>query len=721
MWFFALQDALTRTWATCDARADRLVAHDVDGDGRADACVRIAGAWLVARTIEGWKASHWKGAEAFGAALAAELERRAADEKGDAPTLEPPPFQLDAPYAFSAQGDFDGDGQSDVLRGFRCTKPGAFLELRLEPSDARLRDRDGDGLLDLWESEGLPRGIDRGNAKLDPTRPDVICAVAPYEGVDRAKLERELLSVARIYDAIGVQFWWRMDASVPPERQAGGDWGACAALNFPAAERGILHWMQVTRGGGGQAQQTGDMGGCGDGFAVFAHEFGHQLSLSHTGDSAPAWCPLYPSLMNYAYNYSLSGSANAVRLSDGRFAAFELRERSLSERLPYSIESLRFLSAAPFRFSLQSESAETTRIDWNHDGVFADEPVVADVNYGGSTSCGERRDLGGVLLGAAPALTYVGERAWLATLDATQARVSLREYHGVEAWGEPRSVPDSATADDPLLVDAWGRGLLLTRRVGGWGANLFDANEVRERAEIAGLPDRELSVLRVGDRILFVTRSSEGALEAFWLSGVDRLEVGAGTPLELTSAVPVGLGVDPRSGELVIASAATNAKGVPLSLRVSTFRVEGERLSPADTRWVRGEAGARCSTRPIVSFDAAGQLHLFHTDPPGLEGQMNFSRTRRVGNAALDDGWLTALLYDVWTRTRRPLAFASGPQGALFAFRWDAAEAHGMRVNGLLVAHNGFGIDEEPMRDFDDGAKVRAHGLAHSILWMQER
>ena len=51
---------------------------------------------------------------------------------------------------------------------------------------------------------------------------------------------------------------------------------------------------------------------------------------------------------------------------------------------------------------------------------------------------------------------------------------------------------------------------------------------------------------------------------------------------------------------------------------------------------------------------------------------------------------------------------------------WDAAEAHGMRVNGLLVAHNGFGIDDEPMRDFDDGAKVRSHGLAHSILWMQD-
>jgi len=100
---------------------------------------------------------------------------------------------------------------------------------------------------------------------------------------------------------------------------------------------------------------------------------------------------------------------------------------------------------------------------------------------------------------------------------------------------------------------------------------------------------------------------------------------------------------------------------------------------------------------------------------------MNFTRTRRVGNAKLDDGWLSSTLYDVWTRTRRPLAFAHGSQGALFAFRWDAAEAHGMRVNALLVGHRGFGIDPEPMRDFDDGAKIRLHGLAHSILRMQER
>ncbi|MBM3990938.1 MAG: hypothetical protein FJ298_08005, partial [Planctomycetes bacterium] len=152
MLFLALQDALTRTWASCDARADALVLHDVDGDRHADACVRVAGAWLVARTVEGWKASGWKGAESFGAALGAELERRAGEQRGEVAVLEPPPFEPEAAYSFSARGDVDGDGQNDTLRAFRCTRPSAFLALRLEPSDEGLRDGDGDGLLDAWET-----------------------------------------------------------------------------------------------------------------------------------------------------------------------------------------------------------------------------------------------------------------------------------------------------------------------------------------------------------------------------------------------------------------------------------------------------------------------------------------------------------------------------------------------------------------------------------------
>jgi hypothetical protein len=35
---------------------------------------------------------------------------------------------------------------------------------------------------------------------------------------------------------------------------------------------------------------------------------------------------------------------------------------------------------------------------------------------------------------------------------------------------------------------------------------------------------------------------------------------------------------------------------------------------------------------------------------------------------------------------------------------------------GCATAHDGFGIDREPMRDFDDGEKIGQWGLRRSIL-----
>ena len=89
-------------------------------------------------------------------------------------------------------------------------------------------------------------------------------------------------------------------------------------------------------------------------------------------------------------------------------------------------------------------------------------------------------------------------------------------------------------------------------------------------------------------------------------------------------------------------------------------------------------------------------------------------RTARIGNTALDEGWLTCMLYDVWTRSRVPVAFANGPQGAIYSYRWDA----GGKNNNLQTAHNGFGIDDKPMKDFDDGEKISRWGIRHSILTM---
>jgi hypothetical protein len=75
-------------------------------------------------------------------------------------------------------------------------------------------------------------------------------------------------------------------------------------------------------------------------------------------------------------------------------------------------------------------------------------------------------------------------------------------------------------------------------------------------------------------------------------------------------------------------------------------------------------------------------------------------------------------LYDEWTRSRVALGFADSPDGVFYAFRWDSGDHHDWKTNTMFVAKGGYGIDAEPMRDFNDGAKVGLWGIRHSILTM---
>lgn len=286
----------------------------------------------------------------------------------------PPPYQPDAPLLKRFRADLNGDGLPDDVGVYRASRYGDLLELRVAcalhtasddqdgdgltdeeeralGTDLYNRDTNGDGLLDGWEVHGLPRGIALpDNVKLNPLRQDVIVAIALYEQVNRAAAEAELAKAAELYRKLpnknpdgstGVYLHFRFDPVVPVSEQMGGSWATVGNARFSPRERGLLHWMQLTPWGGGQSALLGDMGGCGTGFAVFAHEFGHQLGLSHEGDSAPAWCPLYPSLMSYAFSYQLGGDGNAIRFSDGYFRDTVLDERHLSEYLLFYERPLR--------------------------------------------------------------------------------------------------------------------------------------------------------------------------------------------------------------------------------------------------------------------------------------------------------------------------------------------------------------------------------------------
>ncbi|MCG3130666.1 MAG: hypothetical protein FLDDKLPJ_01433 [Phycisphaerae bacterium] len=667
-----------------------------------------------------------------------------------------PPYEPDAGVHAVFTADFNGDGVADTAIVYTCARPHPHRVVRvaLTPNpksddqdsdgltdaeektlgtDPLNRDTDGDGLLDGWEVKGLPRGVAGPETPLNPLRQDVIVVIAPYEGLDMQAARVSLEDAKRIYRAIpsanpdgsrGIDLHYRFDPPVSAEHQ--GHWADVGAKFFDVKQRGIMHWMLVTGlGGGGQSSQLGDLGCAGANWAAFAHELGHQLALGHTGDSAPPWCPLYPSLMNYAFNYGLGGDGSRVQFSPGKFRDVVLNESALSERLPFAYEDLRYLEADPFYFTLKADGADATLIDWNHNGRFDEGPVRADINYGSSTHCGERVRLD--LIGSGPALCRVGDALHLAFLTQDQGEIRLRTYLGNSQWSEPRTVPNASSNFDPLLVGTRDAGYLLFRRPEGWWIARFDAATIDEPRRLDALPPVELSAGTMKDRVLLVARRDDDGLTAWWLEA-SRDAVGAvsyalapGPAIDFKSIVPVDWSVDPRDGRVVVVGAASpEPDRRMMGMRAAWFEVESESSwRRVEQRWIGGDqGGVTCSTRPVVRHTDAGELVIFHTGFPHHNGWMLMYRTKQIENRALRDGWLVTMLYDVWTLTRRPIAFERSPQGAVFAFRWDAGK-HAYDVNHLLACHNGLGIDPEPMRDFDDGALISLWGIRHSILYMQ--
>ena len=179
------------------------------------------------------------------------------------------------------------------------------------------------------------------------------------------------------------------------------------------------------------------------------HEFGHELGLNHDGYQ-PHNCPIYPSLMSYTYQDKLNGRAELKQLSSGALGSILLDERRLSERLPVPIERVRFLANDPYFYQLRPAGGSTL-VDWNWNGVFGEEGVVADINYSHFTDIGRRR----YELGASdgPALATVG--------DGPAERLLL--FSSSVRGNSPRPAPDAPAAaanlgperPGALVVQAW--------------------------------------------------------------------------------------------------------------------------------------------------------------------------------------------------------------------------------------------------------------------------
>jgi len=686
-----------------------------------------------------------------------------------------------------AFGDVDGDGDQDLFefrygqephtawsivihRRFTEADPDwdrdgldNTEEVRIGTDPLKV-DTDGDGLLDGWEVRGF-RNLDLAKLGCNPLQVDLVVLISRFANANKEMVEKTFQQIAAYYKSLpspnpdgstGWNLHVRYLDPIEGDDQKKG-WPELREMFRPANLRGVVRWMQVTPWGGGQADQLGDGGGCGgDGdvlYATFIHEFGHQLGLPHEGFFGPAWCPTYPSLMNYAYSYGLEDSIKRIRYSDGRLGSTLLDENNLSEVLPLPIEKVDFLAKGPYRYRLKANGA-TTLIDWNWNGVFGEKNVTADINYSYSTSAGVRDEIDRVH--STPWLFTHGKSAFAllarhdlkpdpkidptASLERPSALV-LRKMIKPWQWAPAQLLESTGVTGDPVATSFAGdivaayptaRGVALRR------VREQDARWDTSPADIVSAdPQAQPTLGVVGDRlILFLWNKATGrstyqvaTLRPYQASDATQIRRpliwSKPRPLFFRSTVPLGFAVDTLKDQVILGLAQDQDANRPSRWQVRRFRLDGDRLDELSSEWIGGIAGGeRGRSRPVLVFDPSlkwgpnGRLYYFGLGLVSPEAPWSCGYVAiTIDDKTVNGGWQTKRYYDEWTQSRSsPGACLFGGE-VLYAYRWvDGGQ--GTRDNLLHVGYRGSGIDEAPMGDHDDIGFMRTFGIAHGILYL---
>jgi hypothetical protein len=627
-------------------------------------------------------------------------------------------------YVMYREGDADADG--DGLD--RATEE----RLKSDPLDA---DTDHDGLLDGWEVRG-EGALDLPALGASPTHKDCFVYVQRYSETDGAHCAREMARVVKTWAELpngnpdgttGIALHPIWLPPLPPGTP-GRSWWDLGNENLPRTARGLAHYMEINAGGGGQAAELGEMGGCGAGafWACFLHEFGHQLGLSHAGGPLSGMCPTYTSLMSYAYSYGFNDDGNQIHYSNGAMASLMLNETHLTERLTLALDKVAFLAKGPYRFKLQADG-ETTLIDWNRNGQFDEGVVRADIDdvYGVGSG---RFAVGKTVF--APVLFDHRGRLFLVGANRDK-RLYRREIQGADQFAPETWLDAVKPTGDPTAIDDGQTVLLLVPTEDGIVALSAPEPEGLETATPQLLPDSKgLSVSATFFRgralvllwkdeespITFVTRDAAGAFSA-------------PQPLAtVRSTIPPGAAEDPATHELVLGIGVKETvnkaeRGVWRVVRLRSDDESGT-FTEASSRAVGGEgAGWYGNARPILLIESGpsatsdGRLHFIGR---GFAGPPNFNcctyEAITIGDVTQNDGWRLRRYCDEWSTTRSPIGACFHGGDMTIAYRWFG-NVHGDEDDDVHILPHGFGITDADMHDFDDVSEIADIGLERSILW----
>lgn len=680
--------------------------------------------------------------------------------------------------------DFNGDGKDDLLRAQGSGDPfDGNRVLVYYAHDAhdkgalQFDDTDNDGLPDAWETgEIKPGGLDLKEMGCSAGHADVIVEVQRIADVPEAQLRADMDKAVRYFASLPVQnpdgtsgIALHLLYNDPiPMSDGGLPWWRLQAKYHAANRRGVTHWMTIYNGGGGQSSEMGDAGGCGRfGMpAVFIHEFGHQLGLDHTGRWRPGWCPTYPSLMNYAYNYQRDGKAENIGFSDGRLSSVVLNERHLDEYLPLPMDRIAFLAGPPYRYRMKpAPDGKGTLIDWNWNGVFGEKSISADINYGYSTNAGERHVVCKTY--TAPAMTALGE--------GKAARLLL--FYGALAPGTPLPAVDVRAKNPSLSPNQPGRLCLRlwqgrdpVKEGGKWSEEtIVEAAGLTGEASaatfqhaawvayptLAGVQVRRLifntvgkpqigpaelvpdsqgaqpTLAPLGGRIaLLLWRDRTRPVGLRWLDvKSEQVNVAPETALEFASNVPVG------------AAGGFDADGTPAlwigltqdqdlrrpsrwQIRVLTLQTDG--LLHANRQfWVdgdsgqnRGEGRVTLLMEPDRAFGPEGRWYFLQRGGPAEDLNQDYIGMR-IADKTINGGCLTRRYYDEWTNSRCAPGSCWYRGDIALAVRWFG-DSPAYKDNDLFVGFAGRGIESEDMGDFNDLHEIRDYGLPGSIRTVNE-
>ena len=674
-----------------------------------------------------------------------------------------------------ASGDIDHDGDADLFQFrlgseahtandvmiYRTISPGEIDsdhdglsnedEIRMG-SDPYKPDTAGDGILDGWKVNGF-RGLDLKAMGCKPGQLDLVCLISRYSDVDEKFAKDTFEKVKKYYKDLpvknpdGSSGWNLHPVFIDPV--TGDDmknpWWANRDKFLPSKWKGVVHWMQIGRGGGGQADELGDGGGCGGGgmalYATFIHEFGHQLGLPHNGFYGSDGCPVYPSLMNYPYSYTLNGSINNIGYSDGRLAKMVLKETDLDEVLPLPYEKVKFLENAPYHYRLKPNGA-TTLIDWNWNGVFGEHHIKADVNYAYSTT-GGRRDVVDKTE-CAPWLVAHNGKAYLlysksdvpmdpksdpSVCTARPGTLYIKRLIKPYEWERSNSINISVVSGDPTAVSFDGKIVVAYPSTGG--ILVQDVEDLGKEISVSAP-----TVVNSDGSLVPAMCAFNGKLWLFlWdpktqTTTYQIVRGGKSEPQVLPdkSTGPIGPAVDTLKHQLILGMSQDEDAAHPAHWQIRRYAFKDSKFINASMDWIEGpKGGTRGRSRPVVLFDPSkvngpeGKIYYFTLGDHGKENPWNCCYvSESIGDKTVRSGWRTKRFYDEWTQSRSAPAAAFFGGDIIYSYRWIDG-GRGPTDNQLQVSYRATGVEIEPMGDFDDLTYLHDFGIAHCILYLNKQ